>query len=91
MSRKDLFLLIILESLWITLLSIVLGCVFAHLLIEWLTNAYETSNQIGITGIIFLKEELWIIFTGIFIGIGTAIIPAFQAYRTDISKVLSQG
>jgi putative ABC transport system permease protein len=50
----------------------------------------EETRKAGITGIIFYTEE-WIILGGsLLLGLLCALIPAVQAYRTDISSVLAR-
>jgi putative ABC transport system permease protein len=54
-----------------------------------LSATVEQSQKAGITGIIFYSEE-WIILGGsLLLGLLCALIPAIQAYRTDISSVLA--
>lgn len=90
-SRKKVFVLIILESMMITLMSIGLGLSLGHGVIELLTHIFEASDKIGLTGKLFLPSELIVIIGALFIGFLTALIPAIQAYKTDISEVLAKG
>jgi putative ABC transport system permease protein len=54
-----------------------------------LTSTVDETQKAGISGLVLYAEE-WIILAGsLFLGMVCAIIPAVQAYRTDISKVLS--
>lgn len=88
-SRSKLFVSVLVEGSVLTLIGSLLGLLFAHGLVIALATYVEQARKAGITGIIFYTEE-WIILAGsLFLGVFCALIPATQAYRTDISKVLA--
>lgn len=89
-SRAKLFVHVILEGIIITILGGGLGFLLGHGLTEFLAGTYEKSSEIGITGFIFVNQEIYVLFFSIAVGFLAAIIPAIQAYKTDISKVLAQ-
>jgi putative ABC transport system permease protein len=71
------------------LLGSVVGVLMGHSALQLMANFLEETRKAGINGIVFYPEE-WIILVGsLFLGIISAVIPAIQAYRTDISKVLA--
>jgi putative ABC transport system permease protein len=49
----------------------------------------DQAQKAGINGIVFYEEEWIILVASLLTGVVCAIIPAMQAYRTDISKVLA--
>lgn len=88
-SRGKLFLSVLLEGSTFTFLGSVFGLVLAHGIVVLMSVLVSEAGKTGISGIVFYAEE-WIILTGsLMLGIICAFIPAVQAYRTDISKVLA--
>jgi putative ABC transport system permease protein len=49
----------------------------------------EESQKAGITAMVFYIEEFYLLAGSIVLGVICSLIPAFQAYRTDIHKVLA--
>ncbi|MEN7547724.1 FtsX-like permease family protein [Rapidithrix thailandica] len=90
-SKTSLFILIILEGVLITLISAGFALVIAHGVVELIMQIIEGPGAVGITGFTFLVEELYLIGGALLIGIITSLIPAIQAYKTDISEVLAKG
>ena len=88
-SKLKLFQTVILEGIILTLIGADLGVIFGHLAIH-IIGQYQDSNQARLSGTIFLEKELFIIIIGIGIGVIAALIPAVQAYRSDISQILSK-
>lgn len=89
-SRSKLFVHVIMEGVIITVLGGLLGFVLGHALVEILAGYYEKSEEVGITGLVFVNQELIVLLLSIGVGILSALLPALNAYRTDISKVLAQ-
>ncbi|MCE7992216.1 MAG: ABC transporter permease [Roseivirga sp.] len=89
-SRSKLFVHVIIEGVIITLLGGLFGFVLGHALVEILAGYYEKSEEVGITGLVFVNQELIVLLLSIGVGVLSALLPAFNAYRTDISKVLAQ-
>lgn len=89
-SRLKLFLHITLEGIIITCLGGGAGFVLGHGVIE-LLGRYFLDSQSGISGLVFLPAELYIIYISFILGILASLIPAVNAYKTDISKVLAKG
>jgi putative ABC transport system permease protein len=88
-SRFKLFTIIILEGLWLTIAGAIIGVALGHLALQ-LIGSYQESSHAKITGLIFIKEELYLLMAGLAIGIFASIIPAVQAYRSNISKILAK-
>jgi putative ABC transport system permease protein len=88
-SRTKLFVSILLEGGVLTMLGSLIGLLMGHGVLVLLSGMVEETQKAGINGFIFYPEE-WIILGGsLLLGLICAVIPAIQAYRTDISKVLA--
>jgi len=87
-SRFKIFFLVIFEGTVITVLGALLGVVLGHGFVELIGN-YQEDGQNVFTGYVLYKEEFYLLGLGLGLGILASIIPALQAYHTDISKVLS--
>ncbi len=90
-TRAKLFLHILLEGMILTTLGGVAGFLMGHGIIEIFIRLMDTKNESGITGRVFLEEELWILLLCVGAGLLSSIIPAIGAYKTDISKILAEG
>ena len=89
-SKTKLFIHVIFEGILITVLGGLLGFVLGHGLVELLVSYYEKSEEIGITGMVIVNNEFSVLLLSVGVGVLAALIPAFNAYKTDISKVLAQ-
>ncbi len=90
-SRRRMFLLILIEGLIISVLGYIIGIAVSHLSIEYLSSYMQDAYKYAITGKVFLKEETWLFLGCLAVGLISAVIPAIQAFRTDISETLAQG
>jgi len=88
-SPSKLFQLITVEGILLAVLGCILGFVISHIGMEVLANYAKASYRYSFTGWLFLKEELIVLGSAIAIGFIAALIPAWQAYRTDIHETLS--
>lgn len=88
-SKAKLFSLIILEGLILTLIGTIIGIALGHGILQLISN-YQESSQAKMNGLIFIKEEFYLLAAGLAIGIIAAVIPAVQAYRSNISKILAK-
>ncbi|HTF21154.1 MAG TPA: ABC transporter permease, partial [Chryseolinea sp.] len=88
-SRNKLFLAIMLEGTLLTLLGSVLGLLLGHLALMVVPLWLEQTQKTGITGWTFHPAEYALLAASVLLGLLCAIIPAIQAYRTDISEVLA--
>lgn len=88
-SRKKIFLLIIIESLIISLIASSIGLATGHLMVEILANISSQAENVGLNGFVIVKEIffIWLIF--IIFAILTSLIPAIKAYKIDIKKILT--
>jgi len=88
-SKGKLFYIVLLEGIILTVIGSIFGIALAHLALE-LISSYQGASQAQISGTVFLTEELYLLLVGFGIGILASLIPAIQAYQSDISKILSK-
>ncbi len=89
-SRSKLLWQILLEGLLLTAMGVIAGLILGHTAAQMLGNWFGQAQQLNMTGWTWLPEEWWLIGAALLIGIISAVIPAVQAYRTDISRTLAQ-
>ena len=89
-GRGKLFFLIVLEGLLLSFMGFCLGIALSHfsmgILGQYMSDAYRYS----FTGKIWLNEEWTLLAGALLIGFAAAILPAFSAYKTDISRTLAK-
>jgi putative ABC transport system permease protein len=67
------------------LIGLALGHLFASLLGAWL----RTRHHAPVTGLDWRPEELWLVAIVLGVGVLAALVPAWRAYRTDVSRTLA--
>jgi putative ABC transport system permease protein len=90
-SKTKLFSHVIIEGMIITLLGCLLGLLLGHVVTALLGESFTRSNQLALTPYRVLTEEIYVLLGSLVVGIIAAILPAINAYRTDISGVLARG
>ena len=60
---------------------------FASLLGVWL----QGQQQYPVTGLAWRPEEPWLAAIALGVGVLAALLPAWRAYRTDVSGTLARG
>jgi putative ABC transport system permease protein len=88
-SRGKLFFVTILEGTTLTILGSLLGITLGHAVLYIFSILVEESQKTGISAWVFYQEEGVLLLGSIVLGILCSLVPAFQAYRTDIHKVLA--
>ncbi len=88
-SKLKLFTLIILEGLFLSAIATFIGIAWAHIALEWV-GSLQDAEQARLTGLIFIADEVKLIIGGIVVGVIAALLPAIQAYKTDISRILAK-
>lgn len=88
-SRSKVFLSVLLEGAVLTFLGSIFGVALGHGILLLFGATVEEAGRSGITGLEFYGEEGIILAGSLLLGILCALLPALQAYRTDISKVLA--
>lgn len=88
-SRSTLFNSVLLEGGLLAFGGSLVGLLLGHGALMLLSSLVERTSKAGITGLVFYGEEGIILGASLLLGLLCALIPAIQAYRTDISKVLA--
>lgn len=89
-SKAQVFVHILLEGLLLTFLGALAGIAIGHLFLILLVISNEQNTISGISGFIFLEEELWVMAYALLIGIVASILPAWRAYQTNIALQLTK-
>lgn len=87
--RRTLFVSIVLEGSVLSVLGTMLGLALGHGVLWVFTMLVQESQKAGVTASAFYVAEVYILLGSILLGILCSLIPAIQAYRTDIHKVLA--
>jgi putative ABC transport system permease protein len=90
-SPGKLFGLLMGEALALSLLGALIGLALGHALTSALGVWLEAQQHYPVTGLEWRPEELWVAGIALTVGVVAAIVPAWRAYRTDVSRTLAQG
>lgn len=88
-SKGELFIIIILEGIILTFIGSMVGLALGHTVLQLIGNNQD-STQARLTGWSFLPQEIYLLIIGFATGVLAAVIPAVQAYQSDISRTLSK-
>lgn len=88
-SKGQLFLLILLEGLMLTFMGALIGLIIGHLFLVFLVISNEQGAISSLSSNIFLAKEWWIVVYALSVGVLASLIPAWNAYRTEIAKQLT--
>jgi putative ABC transport system permease protein len=88
-SKTKIFFSVLLEGALLTFLGTCFGIALAHAVLLLLATTMDEAQKTGVTGLVFYQEEGIILGASLLLGVVCAFIPGWQAYRTDISKVLA--
>ena len=86
-SQLKIFTLILVEGFILTIVGSIFGFGIAHLGFGILV---ESMEQIQTSGMFFVSDEYKVMLGSFTVGIFASIIPAFLAYKSDISETLSK-
>ena len=89
-TRLKLFANVLLEGLMISLAGGLLGIALGHLAVELIGQSFAEARQFAVTGFVLIPGEGWIIALAAGIGLLSSVVPAIQAYNTDIAYTLSK-
>lgn len=87
-GRGSLFGLITAEGILLAVLGCALGVVLGHVAMEMTSTLLAEDYRYDFTGWRWLREEWLIIGGSVLLGLIAALIPAYQASRTDINETL---
>lgn len=90
-SRGRLFLHVLFEAMLLALAGALLGLLMGHVAAEVLGQMFRQTQQLNMTGLVFVPQQLWLVVMAVGVGALAALIPAIRAYRTDIAETLSRG
>ncbi len=82
---------LLLEGLLLAALGGVLGIILGHGTAGLLATTSADAEALGLSGLSFRIEELYVLGHTLAIGLLAAAVPAIQAYRTDIAGILASG
>jgi putative ABC transport system permease protein len=88
-GRRTLVVTILMEGSVLTLIGSFIGVLMGHGTLLIMSVVLREARKAGISGLIFYEDEWIILGMSLLLGVACAILPAIQAYRTDISKVLA--
>ncbi|WP_209331910.1 ABC transporter permease [Lunatimonas salinarum] len=89
-SKGQLFLHILLEGVLLTFLGALLGLGIGHFFLLLLVINFEQGALSSLSANVFLIEELYLVLFALGVGVVASLIPAFNAYRTDIATQLTK-
>jgi len=90
-GKSKLFLQILTEASLLTIAGTFLGIFSAHIAVELIGRSVDKNANLILSGSVFYSQELVVVAFTLLIGILSALIPALQVYRLDISKALAEG
>jgi putative ABC transport system permease protein len=88
-SRTKLLVATQLEGVALTVLGSLMGLALGHVVLYAFTMLVSESQKTGLSAFVFYSEELYLFIGSVVLGMLCSLIPSFQAYRTDIHKVLA--
>ena len=88
-SRRQLLTQPLLEALLLAGAGALLGIALGHAVAEIVGRVVPEAQNMGLSGRRWLPEELYLVVMALAVGLVAALLPAIQAYRTDIAAVLA--
>ena len=89
-TRWELLLVLLLEGLLLSGMGVALGFLVGHGITEVLGSWLASSRGVTLTGQIWIPSETTLLTGLLLVGLVAAVIPAVQAYRTDVARTLAE-
>ena len=89
-SPGRLFGLLMTEGVVLSLAGAAIGLALGHALAAALGKWLEAQQHYPVSGLEWRPEELWVVAAAVVVGIVAALLPAWRAYRMDVSRTLAQ-
>jgi putative ABC transport system permease protein len=89
-TRLQLFMLLLLEGLFLGFLGFIIGIFVSRLGVLWISHELSNSFHYEVSQLAFQKEEGWLLGVAVLISILAAALPSVGIYRLNISKTLAQ-
>ena len=90
-SPARLFGLLMMEGIVLAVLGAAIGLGLGHVLTAAMGAWLESQQQYPVSGLEWRPEELWVLAVALGVGVVAALLPAWRAYRTDVSNTLARG
>ena len=90
-SPRRLFGLLMTEGLVLALLGAIVGLFLGHTFAAALGFWLEREQYPGVSGLEWRVEEFWVLGVALAVSLAAALVPAWRAYRTDVSQTLANG
>jgi putative ABC transport system permease protein len=88
-SQRQLFTQPLLEGLLLAGGGALLGILLGHAVAEIVGRLLPEAQSMGLSGRRWLFAELYVVLLALVVGLVAAVLPAIQAYRTNIAAVLA--
>ena len=88
-TRVELMASLLIEGLLLGLAGTALGLLVGHATVEAMGALFTDKRGIALTGRVLLFDELLLALALVVVALIAAAVPAWQAYRTDVSRTLA--
>jgi putative ABC transport system permease protein len=79
----------LLEGLLLAGAGAPLGILLGHVVAHVVGRVLPEGRNMGLSGLTLLPQELYVLILALLVGLVAALLPAIQAYRTDVAAVLA--
>ena len=90
-TRGELVFYLLVEGLLMSAIGVTLGFVVGHGMMEVVGQWLANSTGVTMTGFVWVPAQTLLLIGLFLVGVLSAVIPAVQAYRTDVAKTLVEG
>lgn len=87
-SRRTLFVMILLEGFWLTIVGTTIGLCLSRIGMLGLSAVMKDQFKYDLSNIGILPHETILVAITIFVGVLASLLPAVNAVRMDVSKIL---